>query len=142
MELILFGIGFIALLATVVVKANKRDPRFADQRLMNKGLLLFGVGWLMLVLGASIENNLISTALRYVGYAASVIGFGIAGFGNIKHLRLMFGPVDTRRAVDPNYDVPYTECPHCHKVEVRVIGSKAKCPKCGGVIRADERTDA
>lgn len=142
MDLILFGIGFIALLATVVVKANKRDPRFAGQRVMTKGLLAFGIGWLMLVLGASIKIELISTSLRYAGYAVAIIGFCIAVVGEIRHVKLMFGPVDAKRMVDPGYDTPYTECPHCHNVEVRIYGRKAKCPKCGGVIRPDKKIDA
>jgi hypothetical protein len=109
---------------------------------MVKGLLVFGVGTLLIAVGASIESDSISTAIRSIGYVVSIGGFGVAVVGNIKHVKLMFGPVDTRRIVDPNYDVPYTECPHSHKVDVRVTGSKAKCPKCGGVIRTDERNDA
>jgi len=142
MELILFGIGFVAVLSLLVIKANKRDPRFAGYRLGANGILVFAIGFLIGALGASIENCSVSKAIQLVGNTVATIGFVIAVVGNVKHVKLMFGPIDTRRAVDPNYDVPYTECPHCHKVEVRVTGRKAKCPKCGGVIRADERIDA
>jgi hypothetical protein len=139
MELILFGIGFIALLATIVVRSNKRDPRFAGSRLMTKGLLVFGIGWLMLVVGASIGTHSAATILRYAGYLAAIIGFCMAVAGEVRHVKLMFGPIDAKRMVDPGYDIPYTDCPHCHEIEVRVYGRKAKCPKCGGVIRPDKK---
>ena len=141
MDLILFGIGFIAVLAIILAKANKRNPRFAGQRVMTKGLLLFGAGWLMLVVSATTGANLI----RYAGYPIAIIGFCMAGFGWVKHVKLMFKPLDSddiKRMVDPGYDIPYTKCPHCEKVEVRVYGRKAKCPTCGGVIRAEEKDQA
>ncbi len=43
MELILFGIGFVAILSLLVIKANKRDPRFAGYRLGAKGILVFAI---------------------------------------------------------------------------------------------------
>ncbi len=109
---------------------------------MNKGLLVFAVGWLIGVFGST--SN-ISTPFNKIGYVVAIIGFVIACVGWIKHVKLVFKPLnsdDIKRIVDPGYDIPYTECPHCHKVQVRVFGSKAKCPKCGGVIRPTETNDA
>jgi hypothetical protein len=143
MELILFGIGFIAFLAFVIAKTNKRNPRFAGQRVMNKGILIFGVGWFILVVEATIKTDFI--VFRYLGYVVAIIGFSIAGFGWLKYVGQMFKPLsedDIKRMVDPGYDIPYTKCPHCGKVEVRVYGSKTKCPKCGGVIRPEEKSQA
>lgn len=142
MELILFGIGFVAVLSLLVIKANKRDLRFAGYRLGAKGILVFAIGFLIGVVGSSIENSSVSKSIQLIGNTVAIIGFAIAIVGNVKHVKSMFGPFDARRAVDPNYDVSYTKCPHCHKVEVRVTGRKAKCPICGGVIRADEGIDA
>lgn len=141
----MFGVGFVAVLAVIVIKSNKRNPRLVGNRLMNKGLLVFAVGWLVAVMGSSSDSSTFSAPLQIVGFSVAVIGFGISVVGWFKHVKLMFKPLDSediKRINDPGYDIPYTECPHCHKVEVRVSGSKTKCPKCDGIIRPDVIIDA
>jgi hypothetical protein len=88
MELILFGIGFVAVLSLLVIKANKRDPRFAGYRLSTKGILVFAIGFLIGALGASIENSSVSKAIQLVGNTVAIIGFVIAVVGNFKHGRI------------------------------------------------------
>lgn len=140
MGLILFGIGFVAVFAFALLKSNRRDPRYAGQNLMTRGLLIFGIGWLALVSGMEIKIKWLSVSITYVGYSVAIIGFCIAVFGWFKHAKLMTTrSTDTWRMVDPDYDVPYTECPHCHKVQVRVTGRTAKCPECGGKIKPESK---
>lgn len=89
MELILFGVGFVAVLATIVMKSDKRNPRMAGNRLMNKGLLVFAVGWLMIVLGTS-GASIITEVIHKLGFVVGIIGFVLAVIGWIKHVKLAF----------------------------------------------------
>lgn len=144
MNSILFGLGFVAVIATIVIKSDKRNPRMAGNRLMNKGILVFAVGCLVVVIGDYGSSD-ISAVFHNLGSVVAIIGFVIGVIGWIKHLRLVFKPLNSeeiKRMVDPGFDIPYTKCPHCQKVEVRVFGEKVKCPKCGGVIKPTEKTDA
>ena len=143
MGLIFFGLILVAVLATIVIKSDIRNPRMAGNRLMNKGLLVFAVGWLVIVIGSSGASDILEVFHR-IGIVVSIIGFAIAAIGWIKHVIMVLKPLNSaeiKLMIDPGFDIPYTKCPHCQKIEVRVFGKKAKCPNCGGVIKPSEKFD-
>lgn len=138
-----FGIILLAgIAALLIAKGPKHDPRFVGFMYSVKALLIFLGGCFLIAISSDLGSSHIKNILHVIGAGTAIAGFVGALIGGLKHIKAMFGPIDARRMVEPDYDIPYTECPHCHKVKVRVSGSKAKCPKCGGTIRPSERSDA
>ena len=138
-----FGIILLAGIAVAVIaKGPKHDPRFDGFIYSLKALLVFLSGCFLIAISSDLGSSHAKSILQALGAGTAAVGFIGLLIGGKKHVKAMLGPIDAKRMVDPDYDVPYTECPHCHKVKVRVSGRKAKCPKCDGVIRPDKNVDA
>ena len=138
-----FGIILLAGIAVLlIVKGPKHDPRFVGFMYSVKALLIFLGGCFLIAISSDLGSSHIKNILHVIGVGTAVAGFVGALIGGQKHIKAMLGPIDAKRMVDPGYDIPYTRCPHCDQVEVRLYGRKAKCPICGGTIRPSEKSDS
>ncbi len=113
----------------------KKDPRFAGVRLCFKGIAIFVGSSLVLCLSAILGDGAPPSFIVYICLPVALFGFVVAIDGMFKHYKIMFGPIDPKREVDPGYDFDRLLCPHCKKVEIRVEASAVKCPICKTTTR-------
>ena len=124
---------FIALLAIaffIIRKTPKWDPRWVGSRLQARGLAIFFGGIILGYLACDFGKGPTYSALKIIGNLACVAGFITMLFGFGKHAKVVFGPIDPKREVDPGYDLEYILCPHCKKAKMRKETKVVKCPIC------------
>lgn len=119
----------LGLLIPVVfwLAVPKYDPRFAGFRLSIKGLFFGFLSPIISGLGHCYSSNILNS----IGYILFVAGSIIVLIGGVKHYKSFFSrEIDTMRYVDPGYDLPYFDCPYCHKAAMRLDALPCKCPSC------------
>jgi|GEM_PF-4119716 len=120
---IVFGLLFLRAL-------SKHWKRWEGVRLGAKALILVGASGLFVLIGSGYQQ-FGGKIIIIAGSILFLIGWLLGVIGAVKHVKVMFAPVDNARAeLDPGYNLPFVLCPHCKKASVRIDAPTFRCPVC------------